>query len=138
MAKDSYHKIEFTEGEKKQQVADELLSDWWYYTQVYQATKGYANCAPYCKHALDTREHDNASEVSEDKLNSIRMAGVEFCVSQLETGQAVAIGIEMKNRAAGAQVWRAREVAMKTGVAVASYLESLLVVTEIMSKEGLI
>ena len=138
MVKETYHKIVFTEGEKRQQVADELLNDWWWYTNVYQSTKGYGTVAPYCSNAPADHSHDDASEVSEDKLNSIRMASIEFCVSQLATGFAVAIGIEMKNRQAGAKVWRPRDVALNTGVAVSTYSEALVVVAEIMRKEGLL
>lgn len=110
--------------------ADALLMEHYYWQKSWRPAIGYGNVAPECRQAKSNRVMDTFDEVNGDAIKNLEMEAVEWCLDAVTPECRQAIGKEMKNREAKAQVWRSPSPL--------SYPEAVAVIMPLMRKKDLI
>lgn len=114
---------------EERQLADELLVEWHDWTASYRPALGMDRVSASCREARSSRQYEDSTEASCGRLHKNEMESVAYCVYQLPVPQQIAIGIEMKNRASRAKVWRSEGAA--------TFPEALEAICPIMRRRGL-
>lgn len=114
------------------ELAEELLLEHWYWAKGYRPKLGAPRISPYSRESVSSRQWDNTSDIADESCRRSTMEAVEWCIDALPGYQyAQAIGIEMRNRASGAKVWRAVDCAV-------SYADALTAILPKMREKCLI
>ncbi|MBW9336218.1 hypothetical protein FEE59_22125 [Herbaspirillum sp. RU 5E] len=112
--------------------ADALLEEWHAWSATYRPALGIPGCSPSSRQAQSSKQWQSTSEIAEESARKAEMESVEWCIDALKLHQRQAIGIEMKNRAVAAKVWRA------SCLRSVSYCEVLEAILPIMRRRGLL
>lgn len=115
-----------------EQQADDLLSEWHYWSKLYRPKLGYPSVAPYCKQAVSSRQFDDSTTAANHRVHGNLMNAIDFCVGQLPSDLQNMIGIEMMCRANGIKVFRRRKDE------VVRYKDALRFIVPIMIKRGVL
>ena len=110
--------------------ADALLTEHYFYEKPWRPHTGFSKCAPECRQAVSSRQWDSTEDIADDACTRMKMEAVEFCINAVTSECRQAIGIEMKNREAGAQVWRSPSPL--------SYPEAVAMIMPLMRKKDLL
>jgi hypothetical protein len=109
--------------------ADTLLMEWYRWTKLYRPNLGAPKIAPYCKQSQSSKQYEDASDLTHDRVYQNEMKAVDFCVDAIAVPMQQAIGTEMRNREVRAKVWR------DSGNR--QYSDALALVMVVMRKRGL-
>lgn len=109
--------------------AIELLAEWHRWATPWRPNLGVPKIAPYCKDARISRQYDDATDLTHDRVYKMQMDSVQFCVFSLPTDYIQSITTEIRNRETNARVWRS-----PSDVPFNVALDTVIVV---MRKEGL-
>jgi hypothetical protein len=109
--------------------ADVMLMEWYRWSKAYRPNLGAQRIAPYCRQSVSSKQYEEASDLTHDRVYQNEMHAVEYCVDALAVPLQQAIGSEMRNREVKAKVWR--------DPGNASYREALEAVVPVMRKRGL-
>ncbi|MDR6585544.1 hypothetical protein [Herbaspirillum frisingense] len=112
--------------------ADALLEEWHAWSATYRPALGIPGCSPSSRQAQSSKQWQSTSEIAEESARKAEMESVEWCVDVLKLPQRQAIGLEMKNRAAGAKVWR------PAAGSVVLYHDALDEIISVMRRRGLL
>ena len=86
--------------------AIELLTEWFRWSKLWRPNLGVPRIAPYCKDARISRQYDDATDLTHDRVYKMQMDSVQFCVFSLPTDYIQSISTEIRNRESSARVWR--------------------------------
>jgi hypothetical protein len=87
---------------------DDILFDWFKYSQSYQPALGYGRADSTCRDFTISRqwmEYDELSEIVDHKLREGIAKAVEPMIFELTLRQRMAIQTAMRNMEAGRDVW---------------------------------
>jgi len=119
-----------TDNEEQLRRADSLLEEWYAWSSKYRPALGIPGCSPSSREAQSSKQWQSTYEIGDESLRKIEMESVEWCVGKLEFLLQQVIGIEMRNRSAGAKVWRSNGHT--------NYQEALDAILPVMARRGLI
>jgi hypothetical protein len=85
--------------------------------------------APYCRQSASSKQYDDPTDLTHDKVYQNEMKAVDWCMDAIAVDMQQAIGTEMRNREIGVHVWRSPSKR--------TYSESLAAVMVVMRKRGL-
>ncbi|MGZ3235775.1 MAG: hypothetical protein ACXU8A_00195 [Burkholderiaceae bacterium] len=117
------------ERQSDKEIADSLLIEWYRWSKVWRPKLGAPRVAPYCQQSTTSKQYDDPSDLTYDKVYQDQMKAVDFCMDAIEVAMQQAIGTEMRNREANAKVWRSPINQ--------SYASALFVIMPVMRKRGL-
>lgn len=94
---------------EKPDAIDELLLEWYEYEDSYRPALGYGRADPACRNYRPGRyrDSDELADLAERSARRQVCEAVGECVRKLELRYRIAIQTVMRNRVAGASVWRA-------------------------------
>lgn len=121
--------VEFGRAMEYKEKADQLLQEWHDWSTPWRPALGVPGCAPSCREATTSKQWDSTTDIGDASIRANEMANVEWCVDAIPLPCRQAIGIEMKNRAVKAKVWRC--------AGAATYEEALEAILPVMRKRGL-
>jgi hypothetical protein len=110
--------------------ADALLTEHYYWQKSYREKLGYGNAAPECRQSRSSRQWDSTAEIVDEAVAHLEMEAVDWCMDAATPECRQAIGKEMRNREAGAKVWRSPSPM--------TYSEALDMIVPMMKKKDLI
>lgn len=88
------------------ELAELLLTEWYDWSRGYRPSLDVPGCAPACRDARSSRQWDTTTDILADTSDRLTMEAVQFCYDSIHFHFQNAIGVEMRNRLAGARVWR--------------------------------